>query len=434
MDAGLRRKITASALVATLGAGVVIGVAISRGSSTQLNAKPTVAAGVSPNGNEAPWAVRIELSGGGLCTGSVIAPRWVLTAGHCVANVSGATVRVGGTPITAVEIDPAPAAVGDVALLGLERDAGVPALQLADTESFTDGFNNRGVTFFGWGDTHVQLDGNGNPKGHYDVDTPATSLRKTPDGAYTKAPYCQSGFGANAVCFLKTHTFAEDGVAVLPGDSGGPWVAWSNGWVQIAVEHGGLSADANSNTGPEGGASVGAPDVHVWIAGIAFAGPPAPPQLSVAPPETPPSVSVAPPTSSPPVAVGPPATSGVSPSTTVPVPPTTSTTAPAPTTTTAQPAPQYWNEQMWSSSGANTFANYHNASGMGPHIASQAWVQVTCKVYDPTIQSASPGGYWYRIHSGPWNDQYYAVANTFWNGDPPGGPYTHSFDAAVPDC
>jgi hypothetical protein len=85
--------------------------------------------------------------------------------------------------------------------------------------------------------------------------------------------------------------------------------------------------------------------------------------------------------------------------------------------------------------GANTFTNPYNASGMGVKIAPYAYVQVSCKVYAPQIISANPDGYWYRIHSAPWNDAYYAVANTFWNGDIPGQkPYVHNTDFAVPDC
>jgi len=84
--------------------------------------------------------------------------------------------------------------------------------------------------------------------------------------------------------------------------------------------------------------------------------------------------------------------------------------------------------------GVNTFTNYHNASGVGQSIAPAASVAVSCKVYDPTIVSANPDGYWYRIASSPWNDQYYAPANTFMNGDPWNGPYTHNTDFNVPDC
>lgn len=98
------------------------------------------------------------------------------------------------------------------------------------------------------------------------------------------------------------------------------------------------------------------------------------------------------------------------------------------------PPAQTWWEQETPNHPVNTFLNYHNASGMGPVIAAGQWVQVSCKVYDPYIQSVNPDGYWYRIASSPWNNSYYSPANTFMNGDPYGGPYTHNTDFAVPDC
>jgi hypothetical protein len=84
--------------------------------------------------------------------------------------------------------------------------------------------------------------------------------------------------------------------------------------------------------------------------------------------------------------------------------------------------------------GVNTFMDYDNASGEGPAIPPAADVQVACKVYDPTIASVNPDGYWYLIASSPWNGNYYAPANTFMNGDPWDGPYTHNTDFSVPDC
>lgn len=72
---------------------------------------------------------------------------------------------------------------------------------------------------------------------------------------------------------------------------------------------------------------------------------------------------------------------------------------------------------------------------MGAKISAMSWVAVSCKVYAPQIASANPDGYWYRIASAPWSNAYYAVANTFWNGDIPGQrPYTHNTDFAVADC
>jgi hypothetical protein len=90
-------------------------------------------------------------------------------------------------------------------------------------------------------------------------------------------------------------------------------------------------------------------------------------------------------------------------------------------------------EQEWHT-GANTFSDPRNASGLGPKIAAGQYVRVSCRLHDPSIASANPGGYWYRIASPPWNNQYYAVANTFLNGDPWNGPYTHPTDLSVPTC
>lgn len=97
------------------------------------------------------------------------------------------------------------------------------------------------------------------------------------------------------------------------------------------------------------------------------------------------------------------------------------------------PEPQRWREQQ-ATRGADTFRNYHNASGKGPRIEPREWVTVTCRVYDPYISSNS-GGWWYLIYSSPWNDEYYAPASTFWNGDVEGQePYTHNVDENVRVC
>jgi hypothetical protein len=101
---------------------------------------------------------------------------------------------------------------------------------------------------------------------------------------------------------------------------------------------------------------------------------------------------------------------------------------------TPPPPAQTWSEQESPNHPVNTFANYHNASGQGPAIAAGQTVEVSCKVQDGTIESTKPDGYWYRIASSPWNNAYYAPANTFMNGDPPGGPYNHNTDFAVHDC
>ena len=119
-----------------------------------------------------------------------------------------------------------------------------------------------------------------------------------------------------------------------------------------------------------------------------------------------------------------------------PAPVTPAPVTPAPVTpapVTPAPTPKTYTEQE-GHYGANTFTDPYNASGMGTKIAAGAYVQVSCKVYAPQIASVNPDGYWYRIASSPWNNGYYAAANTFMNGDPWGGPYTHNTDFNVPNC
>ena len=46
----------------------------------------------------------------------------------------------------------------------------------------------------------------------------------------------------------------------------------------------------------------------------------------------------------------------------------------------------------------------------------------------------NPDGWWYRL-GGSFGGTYYAVANTFWNGDVPNQlPYTHNTDFSVAVC
>jgi hypothetical protein len=106
---------------------------------------------------------------------------------------------------------------------------------------------------------------------------------------------------------------------------------------------------------------------------------------------------------------------------------------PATTRTTTRPTGH--REQGGNHRGSSTFADT-KAQAPGPRdVAYGEVVTVSCKVFDPSIESANPDGYWYRIASAPWNDRYYAVANTFTNGDVLGDPNgQHHTDPAVPTC
>ena len=84
--------------------------------------------------------------------------------------------------------------------------------------------------------------------------------------------------------------------------------------------------------------------------------------------------------------------------------------------------------------GAPTFSDHHLVTGEGPKVPAMSTVQVSCRVHDPSIPSVSPDGWWYRLASKPWDNRYYAAANTFFNGDPINGPYSHNTDFHVRVC
>jgi signal transduction histidine kinase len=74
------------------------------------------------------------------------------------------------------------------------------------------------------------------------------------------------------------------------------------------------------------------------------------------------------------------------------------------------------------SRGSDTFQNTSNASGVGPRVAANQSVQVTCRKNDPgsvvTSNNAKTGGnWWYFLSSSPWDNAYWAPSTTFMNGD-----------------
>ncbi|MGY1886095.1 hypothetical protein ACI799_12455 [Blastococcus sp. SYSU DS0753] len=90
-------------------------------------------------------------------------------------------------------------------------------------------------------------------------------------------------------------------------------------------------------------------------------------------------------------------------------------------------------EEEAGSIGANTFADPRTLSGRGPAIPPHTRILVRCRYYAPSVPSVSPDGFWYLVETEPWNGLW-TPANSYMNGDPPGGPYLHNTDFAVPVC
>jgi secreted trypsin-like serine protease len=103
-----------------------------------------------------PWAVRVYTDGEPSCTGTVIAPEWVITAGHCVRYDNwDVTFRVGsldqrhGTVVRRVENATVFAPRADVALVRVPR-LNVEPIKLGSNASVKVG---RSVRAYGWGAT-----------------------------------------------------------------------------------------------------------------------------------------------------------------------------------------------------------------------------------------------------------------------------------------
>jgi hypothetical protein len=95
--------------------------------------------------------------------------------------------------------------------------------------------------------------------------------------------------------------------------------------------------------------------------------------------------------------------------------------------------PPTWSETTGGET--HTWTNYTNAGGYeGQTIPSNTTVQIACKLQGFRVEDGNT--WWYRIASDPWNGNYYASADAFYNngqtsGSLHGTPYV---DTNVRDC
>lgn len=149
---------------------------------------------------DAPWAASIYRSGGSFtCSGTIIAPTWVLTAQHCVS--AGITVRVGSVyrsrattiGVTSYQVSPR----GDLALVQLSSPHTTAYSQLADANPPVGSTNQ----ICGWGRTSY----NG-----------ATSDQLKCADVRVTSTTCRDYYNGQAICSSRITGNAWS------GDSGGP--------------------------------------------------------------------------------------------------------------------------------------------------------------------------------------------------------------------
>lgn len=83
--------------------------------------------------------------------------------------------------------------------------------------------------------------------------------------------------------------------------------------------------------------------------------------------------------------------------------------------------------------GANTFADPRTLIDGSQPIPPHTTIEVRCRYYAPSVPSVTPDGFWYLIDAGQWDGRW-TPANSYMNGDVPGGPSLHNTDFAVPVC
>jgi secreted trypsin-like serine protease len=242
---------------------------------------------------ELPWLAFIEAETGPeegfQCTGTVVAPRLVLTAGHCVQDIESGRLTPAADFAVATGVDDLhnvhaanisrvtqalvypgfqPSLLhGDAGLLVLAKPTSAPAIPLASSAEAPLYASGTPISVAGWGLT--------NPNAN-DI----TGVLRTASAVVQSTSLCRSRVSryypfftpSTQLCAIDPPSFAS---GTCHGDSGGPAIAEANGVaVQIGVTSLGEAKCATNLPGVFTRVDTISPWVAAWVAAVETGAPP----------------------------------------------------------------------------------------------------------------------------------------------------------------